>query len=85
MVCMISQADVHIAICNPERLAGPEATIRVADCAHTIVEVMREGDHHTLLLQAPLKDHTKAAKPGMWPEAALPADPELQLAVPTKV
>ena len=50
-----------------------------------IVKALREGDHHALLWQACLKDHAKAAKPGVWPEAALPADLELQLVVPTPV
>ena len=31
VVCMFSPADAHIAVCDPERLPGPEAVIRVAD------------------------------------------------------
>ena len=82
---MFSPADAHIAVCNPERLSGPEAVIRVADCARMIVKALREGEHHALLLQVCLKDNAKAAKPKIWPAAAHPADLELQLAVPTTV
>ena len=86
VVSTVSPADAHIAICNPQRLQGPEATIRVADCARMIIKALREGDHHALMLQARLKDHARAAKPGVWPEATLlPMDLELQLAVPTTV
>ena len=85
VVCTFSQADAHIAIRNPERLPGSEATIPVADCARVIVKAHQEGNHHALLLQAGRKDHAKAAAPRLWPEAALPADLELQLAVPTTV
>ena len=55
----------------------------MADCAFVIVKALREGNHHALLLQASLKDDAKAAKPGVWPATALPADLEVQLAVPT--
>ena len=85
MVCMFSPADAHIAVCNPERLPGPKAVIRVADCARVIVKTLREGEHHALLLQVRLKDKPRAAKPGVWLAAARPADLELQLAVPTTV
>ena len=84
-VCMVSPADAHIAVCDPERLPGPEAVIRVAYCARLIVKALREGEHHVLLLQVRLKDNAKAAKPGVWPAAARPADLEHQLAVPTTV
>ena len=63
LICLFSQADAHIAICDPKRLPGPEAVIRLVDCAHVIVKALREGDHHPLLLQARLKDHAKAARP----------------------
>ena len=82
---MFSPADAHIAVCDPERLPGPEAVIRVADCARMIVKALREGKHHALLLQFRLKDNAKAAKPGVWPAAAHPADLELRLAVATTV
>ena len=82
---MFSPADTHIAVCDPEHLPGPEAVIRVADCARVIVKALREGEHHALLLQARLKDNARAAKPGVWPAAALLADLELQVAVPTTV
>ena len=82
---MFSLADAHIAVCDLERLPGPEAVIRVADCARVIVKALREGEHHTLLLQVRLKENAKAAKPGVWPAAARPADLELQLVVPTTV
>ena len=85
VVCMFSPADAHIAICDPERLLGPEAVVRVADCARMIVKALREGEHHAFLLQVRLKDNAKAAKPGVWPAAAHPADLELQLAVLTTV
>ena len=85
VVCMFRPADAHIAVCDPERLPGPEAVIRVADCARMIVKALREGEHHAFLLQVRLKDNAKAAKPGVWPAAAHPADRELQLAVPTTV
>ena len=84
-VCMFSLTDAHIAICDPQRLPGPQAIIRVADCPRVIVKALGEGDHHAVLLQASLKGHAKAAKPGVWPAAALPADLELQVAVPTRV
>ena len=74
VVCMFSPADAHIAVCDPEHLPGPEAVIRVADCARVIVKALREGEHHALLLQARLKDNGRAARPGVWPAAALPAD-----------
>ena len=85
VACMFSPADAHIVVCDPERLPGPEAVVRVADCTRMIVKALREGEHHALLLQGRLKDHARAARPGMWPAAAHPADLELQLAVPTTV
>ena len=83
--CMSSPADAHIAVCDPERLPGPEAVMGVADCARVIVKALREGEHHALLLQACLKDNARAAQPGVLPAAALPADLERQLAVLTAV
>ena len=85
VVCMFSLADAHIAVCDPERLPGPEAGICVADCARIILKALQEGKHHALLLQVCLKDNAKAVKPGVWPAAAHPADIELQLAVRTTV
>ena len=85
VVCMFSPVDAHIAVCDPERLPGPEAVLRVADCARMIVKALQEGEHHALLLQVRLKDNAKAAKPGVWPATAHPADLELQLAVRTTV
>ena len=85
VLCMFSPADAHIAVCYPERLLGPEAVVRVANCACMIVKALREGEHHALLLQVRLKDNAKAAKPGVWSAAAHPADVELRLAVPTTV
>ena len=82
---MFSPADAHIVVCNPERLPGPAAVVRVADCTRMIVKALREGEHHPLLLQVRLKDNARAAKPGVWPAAAHPADLELQLAVQTTV
>ena len=32
-----------------------------------IVKAPQEGDHHALQLQARLKDHAGAARPGVWP------------------
>ena len=63
MVCMFSPADAHMAVCDPEGLPGPEAVIRVADCARLIVKALQEGEYHALLLQARLKDNARAAKP----------------------
>ena len=81
---MFSPADTHVVICDSQRLLGPVATICVADCAPVIVKAPKEGHQDALLLQACLRDPAKAAKPRVWPEAALlPIDPELQLAVPT--
>ena len=85
VVSMLSPADTHIAVCDPEHLPGPEAVVRVADCARMIVKALREGEHHALLLQVRLKDNAKAAKPGLWPAAAHRVNLELQLAVPTTV
>ena len=85
VVCMFSPADAHIVVCDPERLPGPEAVVRVADCTRMMVKALREGEHHALLLQVRLKDNARAARPGVWPAAAHPADLELQLAVPTTV
>ena len=85
VVRMFSPADAHIVVCDPECLPGPEAVIRVADCTRMIVKALREGEHHALLLQVRLKDKARAARPGVWPAAAHPADLELQLAVPTTV
>ena len=85
VVCMFSPADAHIVVCDPERLPGPEAVIRVADCTRMIIKALREGEHQALLLQVRLKDNARAARPGVWPAAAHPADLELQLAVPTAV
>ena len=85
VVCMFSPADAHIVVCDPERLPGPEAVIRVADCTRMIIKALREGEHHALPLQVRLKDNARAARPGVWPAAAHPADLELQLAVPTAV
>ena len=85
VVCMFSPADAHIVVCDPERLPGPEALVRVADCTRMIVKALREGEHHALLLQVRLKGNARAARPGVWPAAVHPADLELQLAVPTTV
>ena len=85
VVCMFSPADAHIVVCDPERLPGPEAVVRVADCTRMIVKALREGKHHALLLQVRLKDNARVARPGIWPAAAHPADLEPQLAVPTTV
>ena len=85
VVCMFSPVDAHIVVCDPERLPGPEAVVRVADCTRMIVKALREGEHHALLLQVRLKDNARAARPAVWPAAAHPADLELQLAVPTAV
>ena len=85
VVCMFSPADAHIVVCNPEGLPEPEAVFRVADSTRMIVKALREGEHHALLLQVRLKDSTRAARPGVWPAAAHPADLELQPAVPTAV
>ena len=82
---MFSPADAHIVVCDPERLPGPEAVVRVADCTRMIVKALREGEHHALLLPVRLKDNARAARPGVWPAAAHPADLELQLGVPTTV
>ena len=78
---MFNPADAHIVVCDPERLPGPEAVVRVADCTRMIVKALWKGEHHALLLQVRLKDNARAAKPGVWPAAAHPADLELQLAV----
>ena len=85
VVCMFSPADAYIAVCDSERLPGPQAVVRVADCTRMNVKALREGEHHALLLQVHLKDNAKAAEPGVWPPAAHPANLELQLAVPTTV
>ena len=85
VVCMFSPADTHIVVCDPERLPGPEAVVRVADCTRMIVKALREGEHRALLLQVRLKDNARAARLGVWPAAAHPADLELQLAGPTTV
>ena len=85
VVCMFSPAYAHILVCDPERLPGPEAVVRVADCTCMIVKALREGEHHALLLQVWLKDNARAARPGVWPAAAHPADLQLQLAVRTTV
>ena len=85
VVCMFSPADAQIVVCDPERLPGPKAVVDVADCTRMIVKALREGEHHALLLQVRLKDNARAARPGLWPAAAHPADLELQPAVPTTV
>ena len=85
VVCMFSLADAHIVVCDPKRLPGPEAVVRVADCTRMIVKALREGEHHALLLQVRLKDNARAARLGVWPAAAHPADLELQFAVLTTV
>ena len=85
VVCMFSPADAHVVVCDPERLPGPEAMIRVADCTRMIIKALREGEHRALLLQVRLKDNALAARPGLWRAAAHPANLELQLAVPTAV
>ena len=85
VVCMFSPADAHIVVCDSERLPGPEAVVRVADCTRMIVKALRKGEHHALLLRVRLKDNARAARAGVWPAAAHPADLEHQLAVPTAV
>ena len=56
----------------------------MADCTCVIVKALKQGDHHAFLPQARLKDHAKAAKLGLWPEAAfLPISLELQLVIAT--
>ena len=81
----VHSANAPIAVCDSERLPGRDAAICVADCTRMIVKALREGEHHGLLLQVRLRDNAKSAKPGVWPAVALPADLELQLAVPTTV
>ena len=82
--CGLSALYPHIVVWNPQRLAGPEATIRMADCASVVVKAPKRGNHYTVLLQARPRDHAKAVKAGVCPEAALlPPDLELQLAVAT--
>ena len=85
VVCMFSLADAHIVVCDPERLPGPEAVVRVADCTRMVVKALREGEHHALVLPVWLKDNTRAARPGVWPAAAQLADQEFQLGVPAAV
>ena len=85
VVCTFSPADAHIVVCAPDRLPGPEAIVRVADCTRMIVKALQEGEHHALLLQVRLKDNASTARPGLWPAAVHPADLELQLAVLTAV
>ena len=81
---MLSEEGAHIIIGNLQRLRGPEAAIRMANCACVMLKVLKEGTHHTLLLQARLKDHTKAAKPWLWPDVVLlPIGLELKLVGPT--
>ena len=75
VISMFSPADAHMAVCDPERLPGPEAVVCVADCARVIVKALQEGEHHALLVQVCLKDNAKAAKPGLWPAAARPPPP----------
>ena len=82
-VCMFSPSDGHIAVFDPERLPGPKAVIRGADCARVIVKA--EGEHHALLLKVRLQNNAKSAKLRVWPAAARPADLEIHLAVPTTV
>ena len=41
VVCMFSPADAHIVVCDPERLPGPEAVIRVAYCTRMIIKALR--------------------------------------------
>ena len=83
--CMFSPADAHIVVCDHERLPGPEAVVRVADCTRMIVKAMQEGERHALLLQVRLMDNERAARLEVWPAAAHPAYLELQLVVPTAV
>ena len=64
VVCMFSLVEAHIAVCEPERLPGPEAVISVADWARVIVKALRKGGHHALLLQASLRDNARAGKTG---------------------
>ena len=85
VVCMFSPAYAQIAVCDPKHLQGPEAVIRVGDCARVIVKALQEGEHHALQLRACPKDNARAAKPGVPLAAALPAHLELQLAVTTTV
>ena len=85
VVFIFSPADAHIAICDPQRLPGPQARMRVADCARVIVKALWEGNHHALPPRARLKDHANPAKPEVWLQAALPAHLQLQLTVPTTV
>ena len=82
---MFSPADGHIIVCDPERLRGPETVVRVADCTRMIVNALREGEIHAVLLEVRLKDNARAARLGVWPGAAHLADLQLQLAVPTTV
>ena len=85
VVYMFSPADTHIIVCDPERLPGPEDVVHVADCTRMIVKALQKGEHQALLLQVRLKDNDRAARPGVWPAAAQPADLELHLVVPTTV
>ena len=75
VVCMFSPADAHIVVCDPERLPGPEAVVRVADCTRMIVKALQEGEHRALLLQVRLKDNARAARPGVWPASGAPGRP----------
>ena len=72
VVCILSPADAHIVVCDPERLLGPAAVVCVADCNSMIVKALRQGEHHALLLQVRLKDNARAARLGLWPAAGGP-------------
>ena len=74
VVCMFSPGDAHIPICDPKRLPGPEATIRMADCERVIVKGLQDADHHALLLQARFLERARAAKTrGVARGGALPS------------
>ena len=75
VVCMFSPADTHIVVCDPERLPGPEAVIRVADCTRMIIKALREGERHALLLQVRLKDNARATRPGVVAGSGAPRRP----------
>ena len=64
VVCMFSPADAQIVVCDPERLPGPEAVVRAADCTRMIVKALREGEHHALQIQVRLKDNARGGEAG---------------------
>ena len=64
VACMFSPGDAHIAVCDPERLPGPEAVIRVTDCAPVIVKALQKANTTPFCCKSALRTTPRRRRQG---------------------